>query len=249
MFLPKPTNEKKINAVISALNDYFALSDYEIIWNDGERSIPEIWMLHPSRRFTYFALLSLYEFATRYTEGKNVLDFGCGVGYGSYYLASRGAKNVVGIEIDQKSYRYGCDRYHHDNMTMLDKDIESLAQDPNYIGTFDVIYCSNVMEHIADYKAALLAVKKLLAPKGMYIQITPPSGQARGNPYHVTNFTVPEWREILKNYFIDQIYYAHIPQRDRDNTENEFDFMFEECGPSEMGQRKSISGIIVCHIS
>lgn len=249
MFLPKPTNEKKINAVVTALNDFFSLPDYEIIWNDGERSIPEIWMLHPNRRFVYFALLSLYEFATRYTEGKNVLDFGCGVGYGSYYLASRGAKNVVGIEIDEKSYRYGCDRYRHDNMTILDKDIESLAQDPNYIGSFDVIYCSNVMEHIVAYKAALLAVKKLLAPKGVYIQITPPSGKAKGNPYHVTNFTVPEWSEILKDYFAGQKYFAHIPQRDRDNTENEFDFKFEECAQSEMGKRKSISGIIICQKS
>jgi 2-polyprenyl-3-methyl-5-hydroxy-6-metoxy-1,4-benzoquinol methylase len=246
MFLPKPTNEKKINAVVSALNDYLSLSDYGIIWNDGERSIPEIWMLHPSRRFTYFALLSLYEFATRYTAGKNVLDFGCGVGYGSYYLASRGAKSVVGIEIDEKSYRFGCDRYRHDNMIILDKPIELLAQDSNYIGSFDVIYCSNVMEHIADYKDALQAVKSLLAPKGVYIQITPPSGKARGNPYHVTNFTVPEWKEILKDYFVDQKYFAHIPQRDRDSTENEFDFNFEECGPGEMGQKGSISGIIVC---
>jgi len=106
MFLPKPTNDKKVNQVVSALVEYFSLYDYGIVWNDGERSIPEIWMLHPSRRFTYFALLSLYEFATRYINDKRVLDFGSGAGYGSYYLASRGAKNVCGIEIDKKSYRY-----------------------------------------------------------------------------------------------------------------------------------------------
>lgn len=246
MFLLKSKNERKVNKVVSALVDYFSLSDYGIVWNDGERSIPEIWMLHPSRRFTYFALLSLYGFAADSIKGKRVLDFGSGVGYGSYYLASRGAESVCGIEIDEKSYRYACDRYIHDKVTFLSRDIESLAQDQNYTGKFDFIYCSNVMEHIPDYKGALSAVKKLLSPNGSYLQITPPSGKAKGNPYHVTNFTVPQWREILKDYFSDQRYFAHIPSRERQDTNNEFDFTFKECRPNEMGKLGSISGMILC---
>ena len=246
MFLPKPTTEKHINALVSALVDYFSLSDYGIIWNDGERSIPEIWMMHPSRRFTYFALLSLYDFATRYTRGKRVLDLGCGVGYGSYYLASRGAAHVIGIEIDDKSYNYACDRYRHDKVTFLKNNVELLAQNPKYVGKLDVIYCSNVMEHIPNYDGALVAVKKLLSPNGLYIQITPPSGQSKGNPFHVTNFTIPEWAEILNMFFPSQHYFAHIPLRSRNDTNNEFDFRFEQCGAKDMGSLKSISGIVLC---
>jgi len=102
------------------------------------------------------------------------------------------------------------------------------------------------MEHIANYKGALDAVKKLLAPNGLYLQVTPPSGQAKGNPYHVTNFTVPEWSEILVDHFSDQRYFAHIPMREREDTNNEFDFKFEECAPTDMGKLGSISGMILC---
>ena len=161
-------------------------------------------------------------------------------------VASRGAMQVSGIEVDEKSYRYGRDRYKHPKLELLFMDIASMVDNTNWTGSFDFIYCSNVMEHIADYRVALIAVKKLLAPGGLYLQITPPSGQARGNPYHVTNYTVPEWREILKGFFDSQRYFAHIPLRERDDTNNEFDFRFEECGAMDIGRLKSISGMIMC---
>lgn len=244
----KSIKENEINDIVSSLTTGLSLDDYKIVWNDGERSIPEIWMLHPSRRFTYFALLSLYDFATRFTKDKSVLDFGCGVGYGSYYLASRKAQSVLGIEIDDKSYRYSIDRYQRTNLKFLDVPVEELAANKEYKNKFDVIFCSNVMEHIEDYKNALSSVTELLAPNGLYIQITPPSGRANGNPYHVTNYTVPQWREILSEFFDKQRYFAHIAEKERNDTDNEFDFKFEQCQPEDMGPLKSISGIIVCEL-
>lgn len=50
----------------------------------------------------------------------------------------------------------------------------------------------------------------------------------------------------FEGYFKEQHYYAHLPQRDRDDIENEFDFSFEGCKVDEIGKKKSISGIIVC---
>src|SRR5213082_3394273 len=38
-----------------------------------------------------------YEFALPYSAGRDVLDAGCGVGYGSALLAER-ARNVVGVD-------------------------------------------------------------------------------------------------------------------------------------------------------
>ncbi len=248
MFLPKPVSEKTSRNFIVALVEYFSLNDYGIVWNDGERVIPDIWMLHPDKRFIYFAHLALYEFATRFIQGKRVLDFGCGVGYGSYYFASRGAHLVIGIDIDEASYSYACDRYPRENLGFDLRSVEDLAIDPNLCGQFDFVYCSNVMEHIPDYMGALKAVKMLLTSGGKYLQITPPSGKARDNPYHVTNFTVPEWREILLPLFPNQRYFAHIPTRKPENINNEFDFRFEECGPTEMLDRGSISGMILCEM-
>lgn len=247
MFLPKQTSEKQVNAVVSALVDYFSLPDYGIVWNDGERTIPEIWLLHPARRFTYLALLSLNNFAVKYSIGKHVLDFGCGVGYGSYYLASRGAEKVLGIDIDRKSTQYAMDRYIHEKVAFKEISIEALNNDGRYRNQFDLVFSSNVMEHVPDYLSVLSSIKDLLSPNGIYIQITPPSGDPKGNPFHVTNFTVPEWHEILLEYFPNQRFFAHIPQRNREDTNNEFEFVFEECGHIDMGRLKSISGIIICY--
>lgn len=63
-------------------------------------------------------------------------------------------------------------------MTLLDVPVELLIEDSCYVGKFDVIYCSNVIEHIAGYNFELSEVSSHLLPDGVYIQITPPSGNA-----------------------------------------------------------------------
>lgn len=56
-------------------------TDY-ILKNTGERLIPEI-----SDPGTLAYHLARYEWAKQYVKGKEVLDTGCGVGYGSAMLA------------------------------------------------------------------------------------------------------------------------------------------------------------------
>jgi SAM-dependent methyltransferase len=47
-----------------------------------------------------------YEFASRFVEGKRVLDVGCGSGYGAQMLLDAGAKKVVGIDIDKEALTF-----------------------------------------------------------------------------------------------------------------------------------------------
>ena len=42
--------------------------------------------------------LRFYQFASQFVRGKEVLDCGCGTGYGSALLADSGAKSVLGID-------------------------------------------------------------------------------------------------------------------------------------------------------
>ena len=44
--------------------------------------------------------LARYRWAGALVEGKRVLDAGCGTGYGSELLASQGAAEVVGVDVD-----------------------------------------------------------------------------------------------------------------------------------------------------
>ena len=232
--------------VIQALVDYLQLEEYGIRWNEGERSIPQVWAVSRPRRFVHYALLSLYEFvAMNFTKNLNVLDFGCGVGYGSYRLGVRGAKFVRGIELDDKAIQFGRDNFCLPNVLIENRNILSLSADHRQHGLYDFIYCSNVMEHIEEYLPVIESINLLLKPGGHYFHVTPSSGKANGNPFHVTNFTIPEWKDILTPFFPKQRYFSHVPIRTRDEVISEFEFEFPECGPNDFGRLKSISGILL----
>ena len=237
---------KSIDEMVEATVKYLNLKEYGITWNEGERSIPQVWTIYPPRRFVHYALLSLYEFASaNFTKGLDVLDFGCGVGYGSYRLGVRGANFVHGIELDEVAIRFGLDHFRYPDVLIESRNINDLANDQNNFEKYDFIYCSNVMEHIEDYMQVIKSIYSLLKPGGSYFHVTPPSGKAKGNRFHVTNFTIPEWNLILSPFFPNQRYFAHIPTRARDEIISEYEFIFPECLPQDLGRLKSISGIIL----
>lgn len=240
----------KIENVVNSLVEYLDLESYGIDWNEGERSIPQIWAIYPPRRFVHFALLSLYEFvATNFTKNMVVLDFGCGVGYGAYRLAVRGASFVHGIDLDEKAIKFGRHHFRCENVKIEIINIHELANNKENLGIYDFIYCSNVMEHIEDYYRVLCDIHRLLKPGGQYFHVTPPSGKAKGNPFHITNFTIPEWRKILLPLFPNQRYFAMIPTRSREEIISEYEFNYTECGPCDMSILKSIGGIILARKS
>ena len=105
------------------------------------------------------------------------------------------------------------------------------------------------MEHIENYTEVLERIYNFLKPGGIYFHVTPPSGEPGGNKYHITNFKIPEWRIILEKIgFLNQRYFAHQHDLDREFVMSEFDFSFIECGPYDMTPSSglgSISGIIL----
>jgi SAM-dependent methyltransferase len=125
--IKQPSNSRDSAAVITALVDYLDLEKYGIPWNDGERSIPQSWSVYRPRRFVHFALLSLYEFASAsFAKNCRVLDFGCGVGYGSYRLGVRGAKYDHGIELDEHVVNFGRDHFRYHNVLIECSNIKTL---------------------------------------------------------------------------------------------------------------------------
>ena len=59
--------------------------------------------------------LKRYEFARPYAEGKDVLDAGCGVGYGTAFLAET-ARRAVGVDISRDAIAYARRRYGAHNV-------------------------------------------------------------------------------------------------------------------------------------
>ena len=116
----------------------------------------------------------------RYTEddmfqGKTVVDIGCGAGGKSLYYASRGAKEVIGVEILEK-YRAEATALAEelglaDKFRFVCADAAALPFDS---GTVDTVIMNDAMEHVAEPEAVLREVLRVLAPGGrLYVNFPP----------------------------------------------------------------------------
>lgn len=111
-------------------------------------------------------------------KGKRVLDVGCAYGGFLVAAAEAGARRVVGIDIDEGLLdlaRLQLER-HRRRSELLQLDVT--APDPQRrLGTFDVILCNDVLEHVSDPFACAVNLAALLDGGGrMLLQI--PNGQA-----------------------------------------------------------------------
>ncbi|MDO8662425.1 MAG: methyltransferase domain-containing protein [Candidatus Omnitrophota bacterium] len=144
-----------------------------------------------------------YKFAKAFVLGKDVLDIGCGEGYGSDFLASY-AKDALGIDYDKDVINYAKDKYNKKNLQffVLDtKDISSLQK------KFDVICSFQNIEHIRDTGKLLGDISSLLNNEGVFICSTcnmkdaSPGRSTPFNRFHVKEYLVDEFRNLLKTHF------------------------------------------------
>jgi 2-polyprenyl-3-methyl-5-hydroxy-6-metoxy-1,4-benzoquinol methylase len=100
---------------------------------------------------------------------KRFLDVGCAFGGFMRALRRRGAE-VVGVEIDEALARLATL-----NLRDLGGDVRQgdiLATPAGTLGTFDLIACNDVIEHVASAAALVRTVSNLLAPGGIaYFEI------------------------------------------------------------------------------
>lgn len=102
----------------------------------------------------------------------NVLDLGCGTGTICFYLASKG-HNAVGIDISKTAI----DLANINSKRLgFDKKIKFLVSNfPNgrILGKYDLIICTELLEHIYDHNKALNKVHTLLKKNGRVIFSVP----------------------------------------------------------------------------
>jgi len=100
--------------------------------------------------------------------GHRVLDAGCGEGRHCFGCLSRGAE-VIGFDLDFDSMRDASKRLRREAAAvestgeMVQGNIFQL---PYEAGTFDRVICSEVMEHVHDYKAAAAELARVTRPGG-----------------------------------------------------------------------------------
>lgn len=65
----------------------------------GERVIPDMIYKSLGHYINFLRHMVAYKFTEKFVWGKNVLDIGCGCGYGTCYLATHCANNVIGVDV------------------------------------------------------------------------------------------------------------------------------------------------------
>jgi SAM-dependent methyltransferase len=148
--------------------------------------------------------VSRYSFGARYVADKDVLDFGCGAGYGVEILRSAGARRVVGIDNASDAINYAGSRYAAEGVSFVVGDCEHSGFRS---ASFDVVVCLEVLEHLDRWLESLQEVRRLLRDDGVFIVSTPNRAiyarerQGVPNPFHVHEFDEHELASALRQQF------------------------------------------------
>jgi SAM-dependent methyltransferase len=106
--------------------------------------------------------------------GERVLDLGCGAGRFVAALRDAGA-DPVGVEIAQAALERA-------RRTAPGADLRLLADDgsvPLEHGSVDLVWCSEVLEHVADAAQLLLEARRVLRPGGRLLVTVPFHGRVQ----------------------------------------------------------------------
>lgn len=126
-----------------------------------------------------------------------ILDIGCGVGYGSKLMADICDVDVLGIDICGETIDYACEHYHSDNMKTMFLWLDMSEID---LGLFTVLTMFEVIEHSDQAPAFLAEASKTC--KYLFGSVpnenVVPFNDGNYNTEHYRHYTPEEIREELE---------------------------------------------------
>lgn len=142
-----------------------------------------------------------FRFASARIAGPDILDFGCGHGFGAVYLAGSN-RFYFGIDSDAKALQWARTVVQPSFPRVEFFDSDELR---SHRGStpFDAVVLLEVLEHVTDPGALLAYCREMLRPKGRLILSTPNGYLSRGNPqlfqsrFHVREFRPDELQDTL----------------------------------------------------
>jgi SAM-dependent methyltransferase len=164
----------------------------------GERIVPGAANCEPTfAQKMYQEHVARYAFAAQLVRGQDVLDVGCGVGYGSQWLAKSGAKSVLGIDIAKDAIGHAKKNYFHPAVSFRIQDATTI----DFVGEFDVVTCFEFIEHIGEQRVVLDAIRKALRPNGQLVISTPRPLDDKRTHFHIHELEYEELNRLLAERF------------------------------------------------
>jgi SAM-dependent methyltransferase len=140
-----------------------------------------------------------YLWVSKHAQSLDVLDVPCGMGWGTSLI--KGARSIVGIDVDLASIEEAARRYSK-HARFIQGDMASLNF-PN--DSFDLVACLEGIEHVSVQVGGrfLSETARVLRSKGLLLLTSPycSNGRHSGNPYHVHEYQPEELRGILSTDF------------------------------------------------
>lgn len=156
----------------------------------GERIVPAD-LRSPYDRLLYMKHVFSYEHAASLLKGrKNVLEIGCGEGYGVKTL-SRSVEKLTAVDRDPHAVEHASETYPFPNVSYV---CASGGELPFPAGHFDGISCLQVIEHIEDDQRFAYELFRLLAPGGTAVIVTP------NRDYRLLPAQKPWYRHHVREY-------------------------------------------------
>ena len=160
----------------------------------GERTLPDV----PEENYWFRRHLAVYEWIAQRVRGLRVADLACGEGYGVDVLA-RTAAEAVGVDANPEAHEHARLRYQRRNLRFERRLVEEFDE------PCDAITFLQTIEHVDDPEA-LLARFARIAPIAYIstpnrLTLAPPGAEKSENPWHLREYTLAEYRDLLQPDF------------------------------------------------
>jgi len=170
----------------------------------GERTIPGLAV----ENYWFRRHEVCYQWCTGICAGREVLEAGCGEGYGADLLASA-ASRVVALDYDAATVAHVGARYPA--VEVLEANLAALPLDD---ASVDVVVNFQVIEHLWDQPQFIAECFRVLRPGGRLLISTPnritftPGSDTPVNPFHTRELNAAELRELLCDggFVVDGMY-------------------------------------------
>jgi SAM-dependent methyltransferase len=172
----------------------------------SERVLEDAYQQSDAAYVVYLFHIATYDYALPFCEGRRVLDFGCGSGYGSARLAARAA-SVVGVDVADDAVAHANARYGSDRLSFQALALDGVLQFPD--ASFDVVTSFQVIEHVAALRRYVTEARRVLKPGGVFIVATPDRSsrlfgfQKPWNPWHLVEYDAAGLDAVLRMGFSD----------------------------------------------